>query len=297
MKNSISTLILLFLSMWLLLKTPAAIILTAAVLFHEIGHYLVLRWLEYKSSSMFFIPFLGGMVTYKLESTPVWKDMLLYLAGPVPGLLVGCGLLWFWNGDRSNYVFLTAIILLALNVFNLAPFEPMDGGKLFKLVLFDRFRTLECGSLVFSFLFWAAAFGWFGSLVFSFLFWDAAFGWFESFGLVSVIAFGSIVPIFVWKRWVFATLVDEVRNYNEWFNIIEESKKRLFMKEFAINVGAINKDDSNMENHIDFLMVKLQKPQPSIANTLVFFAIYATLIVLLYVTYANSHLSDLNYYN
>ncbi|AXQ28881.1 hypothetical protein D0B54_09375 [Solimonas sp. K1W22B-7] len=120
----------------------AALALMAILLLHEGGHALAMRAFGYRDMSMFFIPFLGAMVSGRPRELPAWKQAVVLLAGPVPGLLLGLGLFWWmlaspqppggfdWKMVASMAVF--------INLFNLLPLTPLDGGQLIELSLFSR---------------------------------------------------------------------------------------------------------------------------------------------------------------
>src|SRR5437870_3320292 len=59
------------------------------LLFHELGHYVAMRWFGYRNLRMFFIPFFGAAVSGQNYNVPGWKKAVVALAGPVPGIVVG----------------------------------------------------------------------------------------------------------------------------------------------------------------------------------------------------------------
>src|SRR5262249_32626040 len=125
-------------------------ILVGVLLFHELGHFLGMRLFGYRDVSMFFIPFFGAAVTGRKDWAPVWQRAVVLLLGPLPGLVLGSAL---WVGLlKAEHPFIceAAGWLIALNLLNLVPIEPLDGGRLVNLLLFFRHPRLEAAALCLS---------------------------------------------------------------------------------------------------------------------------------------------------
>jgi Zn-dependent protease len=118
-------------------------LLVAVVLFHELGHWVGMRLFGFQDVKMFFIPFMGAAVSGRNVSAVAWKEALVLLMGPMPGLLLGCVVLLFASVDPSPLLSSAGLMLVGLNAFNLLPLTPLDGGKLFQLLIFSRHRYLE----------------------------------------------------------------------------------------------------------------------------------------------------------
>lgn len=113
------------------------------LLFHELGHYLAMRWFGYRNLKMFFIPFLGAAVTGRHYNVAGWKKAIVALMGPVPGIAVGAGLCFAGMKFGSSQVSLVGLFTLILNAFNLIPILPFDGGWVVHAVLFVRHPLLD----------------------------------------------------------------------------------------------------------------------------------------------------------
>jgi len=127
------------------------------LLFHELGHYIGMRLFNYQDVKMFFIPFFGAAVAGRSRSVHGYKEAIVILLGPLPGIILGgvLGIVGTING--SELLRSAAVLFLFINGFNLLPFMPLDGGRLLHLVLFSRqphlealFRVLTGGLMAFA---------------------------------------------------------------------------------------------------------------------------------------------------
>ncbi len=110
-------------------------VLIGVLLFHEMGHYLAMRMVGYDGLNVFFIPGLGAAVTGHSESASTWQRIFVYLAGPLPGIVLAFALMFLWPGEQSGWLEATILILIILNWFNLLPFAPLDGGQVVNALL------------------------------------------------------------------------------------------------------------------------------------------------------------------
>lgn len=139
----LGTLALFALSMWRDHDWRGLVLLVSVLFFHELGHWAGMRLFGFQDVRMFFIPFFGAAVSGRNQGAESWKEALVLLLGPVPGILVGCVLVVGAIALKSPGLSQAALLLLALNGFNLLPLVPLDGGRLFQLLLFSRHRYLE----------------------------------------------------------------------------------------------------------------------------------------------------------
>jgi Zn-dependent protease len=96
---------------------------------HEMGHVVVLRARGIKAGWPVFLPFLGAFVSMKSMPQSVYQEAESALAGPITGtagaLLVG----YIAHLDGSSLLRSLAFTGLLLNLFNLLPALPLDGGR------------------------------------------------------------------------------------------------------------------------------------------------------------------------
>ena len=96
---------------------------------HEMGHVVQLKREGIKASAPMFIPLLGAFVTMKEMPKNALAEARVGLAGPVLGTLGALGA-WGIYAVTGELLFLgLAYVGFLLNLFNLAPILPLDGGR------------------------------------------------------------------------------------------------------------------------------------------------------------------------
>jgi Zn-dependent protease len=99
------------------------------LLVHELGHVAELRRQGVPASAPLFIPFLGAVVGMKQMPHNVWKEAQVALAGPIVGSLAAAGLWAAGEALDSDLLVALAFTGFFLNLFNLIPVSPLDGGR------------------------------------------------------------------------------------------------------------------------------------------------------------------------
>src|SRR4029450_13569171 len=112
--------------MWAL---PFAIGFVLLILVHELGHVLELRRQGVKASAPLFIPFLGAVIGMRELPDDAWKEAKVALAGPILGSVGAAAFRVAGEVTGSDLLVALAFVGFFLNLFNLIPIVPLDGGR------------------------------------------------------------------------------------------------------------------------------------------------------------------------
>ena len=96
---------------------------------HEMGHVIQLRREGIPASAPMFIPFLGAFVAAKSLGDNATAEARVGLAGPVLGTLGALALLPIAINTDNDFWYALVFTGLFLNLFNLLPVVPLDGGR------------------------------------------------------------------------------------------------------------------------------------------------------------------------
>ena len=108
---------------------PFAIGFVVLIFVHELGHVIELRRQGVPASAPLFIPFLGAVIGMKQLPDDAWKEARVALAGPILGS-VGAAAFWIAaEVNGSELLMALAFVGFFLNLFNLIPIVPLDGGR------------------------------------------------------------------------------------------------------------------------------------------------------------------------
>jgi len=100
------------------------------IFIHECGHLLAARKCGLKVGAPVFIPFMGALIALKEAPRNAWIEAQVGIGGPLLGTLgaVVCELLFLATGNPMFRAL--AYTGFFLNLFNLAPFGFLDGGRI-----------------------------------------------------------------------------------------------------------------------------------------------------------------------
>jgi membrane-associated protease RseP (regulator of RpoE activity) len=124
------------------------LILIAALFIHESGHVLGMRLFRYKDVQVVFLPFLGAATLGgEKEATPLQR-VIVYLLGPAFGMIIGILCVFVGGAYEVRPLMEFGAFSLILSYLNLVPLIPLDGGRVFELVLFSRISFLKSAFMI-----------------------------------------------------------------------------------------------------------------------------------------------------
>jgi Zn-dependent protease len=97
---------------------------------HEMGHVFEARRQGLPVSAPMFIPFLGALITLKQLPDNAWAEAKVAIAGPILGSLGAAAVWGLGEAIDSDLLIALAFTGFFLNLFNLAPISPLDGGRI-----------------------------------------------------------------------------------------------------------------------------------------------------------------------
>jgi Zn-dependent protease len=99
------------------------------LLLHELGHVIQLRREGVEASAPMFIPFLGAVIAAKSMGDNAAAEARVGLAGPVLGSIASLVPLGLWLATGDDFWRALAYVGFLINLFNLLPVLPLDGGR------------------------------------------------------------------------------------------------------------------------------------------------------------------------
>ncbi len=145
LKSIMSLALYLIIGYYIFPSYKTLLLITAIVMIHELGHFFAMKLFRYADLGIFFIPLLGAYVSGSKREMSQRESAIILLAGPVPGMLIG--ILFYYLHLHTPYpqAFLFGLPyeyisfwFILLNLFNLLPVYPLDGGQLLNRVFLDE---------------------------------------------------------------------------------------------------------------------------------------------------------------
>lgn len=165
-KSLVSLAFYLILGYYIFPSYQILILITIVVIIHELGHFLVMKFYRYKDLGIFFIPLLGAYVSGSKREISQKESSVILLAGPIPGIIIGTIVYVLFRADPSmSFMGMSywtiAVAFMLLNLINLLPVYPLDGGQLLNRVFLDEESWVSriFVWLSIAFLIWFALFG------------------------------------------------------------------------------------------------------------------------------------------
>jgi Zn-dependent protease len=115
-----------------------AVLLLGALFIHEFGHLLAYRLIGQPWGRMVFLPFLGGIAVPRIGFTTQGQTVFSALMGPAFSAIfavIVTLIVWGDPGPSTDVWVAVGIVICGLNLFNMLPVEPLDGGVALRYVL------------------------------------------------------------------------------------------------------------------------------------------------------------------
>lgn len=118
-----------------------AVALVAILVFHEYGHLRAMKKFGIPTKGMYLIPFVGGLAVGDKPGSR-WQDVYISLMGPIYGLLMTVVFYVAYLITGNHFAGLVASTSALINLFNLLPVYPLDGGRVIKSLVFSGRKYL-----------------------------------------------------------------------------------------------------------------------------------------------------------
>ncbi len=143
----------------LFLSWQFALLIMISIFIHESGHVWAMRKIGMKTKGFYFIPLLGGAAVPDEAFPSRGAEAWVAIWGPIWGglMILPCYFIYMLTG---SVLWLGIIGWIAmLNVFNLFPIMPLDGGRMIRSISFSvssgfGFILVSLGFLLGGLLFW-----------------------------------------------------------------------------------------------------------------------------------------------
>lgn len=122
--------------------------LIALMLVHESGHIWAFKRSGIQIRGMYFVPFLGAIIIPSGAIKSRKEEAFISIMGPAFGFALGMALFTAYLVTRNPAIAAIAFINGIINLFNMIPVTPLDGGRVAKSVLLSAFPKYGMAFLV-----------------------------------------------------------------------------------------------------------------------------------------------------
>ena len=129
LKTGLSMFLMIWVYSWLY-GWPFAIGFVILILVHEMGHVIAAKLLGMPVSAPLFIPFVGAAIFLKDNPRDAWSEALMAYGGPLAGTVGGWICYWIAVQLSAPWLMAVASATFVINLFNLIPVPPLDGGRI-----------------------------------------------------------------------------------------------------------------------------------------------------------------------
>lgn len=111
-----------------------ALLLMVAIGWHESGHVWAMRQVGVYTRGFYFVPFFGGVAISGTNYASQADRVIVFIMGPLWGMLMALLTLILYAITGSEILGAAAYWQAAINLFNLIPVSPLDGGQIFRAI-------------------------------------------------------------------------------------------------------------------------------------------------------------------
>ena len=126
-----------------------AVIIVMALMFHEYGHLRAMKKMGMKVKGMYLIPFIGGAAVSSDRIQTRWENVYISMMGPVYGLLMTIAFFIIYRLTNHSLAAGLASFSALLNLINLLPIFPLDGGQVLKSIAYSLHSKIGKATLWF----------------------------------------------------------------------------------------------------------------------------------------------------
>jgi Zn-dependent protease len=106
----------------------------ALIFVHEMGHYIAARQRGLAVGAPTFIPFVGAWIEMKQMPHDAETEAYVGMGGPLLGSIGALVCYFIARDQQSGWLLAVAYSGFFLNLFNLIPLSPLDGGRITQVI-------------------------------------------------------------------------------------------------------------------------------------------------------------------
>ncbi len=112
-----------------------AVLIVTMLFVHEMGHlFAAAKIYKMKVRGIYFFPFFGAVAITEEQFPSRKAELMVALMGPLWGFLYALACLLLWQVTQNQFFGAATILVAIINLFNLLPVYPLDGGRVFRSI-------------------------------------------------------------------------------------------------------------------------------------------------------------------
>lgn len=109
---------------------PFSLLILCTIAFHEQGHVWAMRRCGVPTKGFYLLPFVGGAAVALKEAKQQRQQVIIVLMGPAWGFALALAVFALYSLTGVPFFAASAWFMAMVNLFNLLPVNPLDGGRL-----------------------------------------------------------------------------------------------------------------------------------------------------------------------